>query len=134
MMPVADYREHSQALAKIIRLRRNRALDRQDFFSLLLRLLLLETRRYGQSRQIAEFAAGVWRRMTPAQRSYATGATAYTWIKAMEVLYLHHTGQEEEIRRLLRQLPVSVRRVGRALRAMELEMEPPPAEEGDKEP
>ena len=40
MMPVADYREHSQALAKIIRLRRNRALDRQDFFSLLLRLLL----------------------------------------------------------------------------------------------
>ena len=41
MMPVADYREHSQALAKIIQLRRNRALDRQDFFSLLLRLLLL---------------------------------------------------------------------------------------------
>lgn len=106
----------------------------RGMWKLFLRLLLLETRRYGQSRQIAEFAAGVWRRMTPAQRSYATGATAYTWIKAMEVLYLHHTGQEEEIRRLLRQLPVSVRRVGRALRAMELEMEPPPAAEGDKEP
>ncbi len=41
MMPVADYREHSQALAKIIQLRRSRALDRQDLLSLLLRLLLL---------------------------------------------------------------------------------------------
>ena len=40
-MPVADYREHSRALAKIINLRRNRALDRQEFLSLILRIVLL---------------------------------------------------------------------------------------------
>ena len=30
-----------------------------------------------------------WRRMTPEQRGQAAGTQAYTWIKAMEALYLH---------------------------------------------
>lgn len=56
----------------------------RSMWKLFLRLLLLETQSYGQSRQIAEFAAGVWRRMTPEQRGQAAGTQAYTWIKAME--------------------------------------------------
>lgn len=110
------------------------AASQRNRWRLFLRLLLLETRRYGQSRQIAEFAAKVWRRLTPKQRAQAAGAQAYTWVKATEALYLHRMGQEELIDRLVRRLPISVRRVGRALRAMELAMELPETAEGDDRP
>ena len=106
----------------------------RSMWKLFLRLLLLETQSYGQSRQIAEFAAGVWRRMTPEQRGQAAGTQAYTWIKAMEALYLHHTGQEERLGRMMRRLSVSVRRIGRAVRALEPETKLPETAEGDKQP
>lgn len=106
----------------------------RSMWKLFLRLLLLETQSYGQSRQIAEFAAGVWRRMTPEQRGQAAGTQAYTWIKAMEALYLHHTGQDERLGRMMRRLPVSVRRIGRAVRALEPETKLPETAEGDKQP
>lgn len=77
---------------------------------------------------------GVWRRMTPEQRGQAAGTQAYTWIKAMEALYLHRTGQEERLGRMMRRLPVSVRRIGRAVRALEPETKLPETAEGDKQP
>ena len=72
--------------------------------------------------------------MTPEQRGQAAGTQAYTWIKAMEALYLHHTGQEERLGRMMRRLSVSVRRIGRAVRALEPETKLPETAEGDKQP
>ena len=52
----------------------------------------------------------------------------------MEALYLHHTDQEERLARMMRRLPVSVRRIGRAVRALEPETKLPETAEGDKQP
>lgn len=109
------------------------AAARRSRWRFFMRLLLLETRQYGQSRQIIAFAANVWRRMTPGQRELASGVPAYAWVKAMEAFYLHSTGQDAEIDRMIARLPISVRRVGRALRAMELAAGLPETAEGDEQ-
>ncbi len=81
-------------------------------------LLLQETRRRRQSVQIAHFAAMLWQQMTPAQRQDAAGSGGYLWCKAMEVLWLRLSGQEEEAVSLVTDMPVSPRRVSRILRQL----------------
>ena len=86
-------------------------------------LLLRETRRYGQSMEIAHFAAALWLCMTRAQRLDAATSGGYLWCKAMEVLWLQHAGREAEAARLVRRMPVSARKIGRLLRQLALTLE-----------
>lgn len=81
-------------------------------------LLLRETRRHGCSAEIAQFAAGLWECMSPAQRQDASSSGGYLWCKAMEVLWLRMAGREEAAIRTVRQMPVSPRRVSRVLRQL----------------
>ncbi len=91
---------------------------RVQWRSFLLLLLLRETRRYGQSAQIARFAAMLWNQMTPDQREDAAGSGGYLWCKAMEVLWLRLSGQEDRAVQLVLDMPVSPRRVSRILRRL----------------
>ena len=81
-------------------------------------LLLQETCRYGQSGEIAEFAASLWRLMTPAQRLEAVGPGRYVWCKAMEILYLRMAGEEELAARVAVSTPLSARKISRVLRRL----------------
>lgn len=90
--------------------------NRKSLGSTFMFMLLTETRRYGKSREIAELAAQVWRRLPEKDRQKAAGEHSYVWVKAMEMLYLLRTGQAEQAFRLDKQLPVSRRRISRVLR------------------
>lgn len=81
-------------------------------------LLLKETRRYGESMEIAHFAAELWRMMKPEQRLDAAAGGGYLWCRAFEVLWLRQTGREDEAVRVVRRMPVSARRVSRVLRQL----------------
>ncbi|MGN0793695.1 MAG: tetratricopeptide repeat protein [Aristaeellaceae bacterium] len=81
-------------------------------------MLLRETRRYGQSMEITHFAAALWPRMNRAQQQDAAGDGGYLWCRAFEVLWLRHTGREDEAVRVVRRMPVSARRVSRLLRRL----------------
>lgn len=83
-----------------------------------LSMLLAETRQYRQSREIAEFAAACWRRMSDAQRTEAAGSERYAWCKAMEILYLRRQGQDALAACAARDAALSVRRISRVLRRL----------------
>ncbi len=100
---------------------------RRRLWRLYLPMLLTETRRYGMSEDIAQFAASIWEAMTPDQRRHAATSGGYLWCKAMEVLWLRMTGQEERAVRLVRKLPVSARRISRVLRQIGRNMQTEPA-------
>lgn len=81
-------------------------------------LLLEETRRYGQSREITAFAADCWRCMSASQRTEAAGVGRYVWCKAMEILYLCDRGEGEQAARAAMDAPMSVRRISRVMRRL----------------
>jgi len=81
-------------------------------------LLLRETRQYGQGMEIAHFAAALWPCMTREQQMDAATGGGYLWCKAIEVLWLRHTGREEDAVRVVGHMPVSPRRVSRLLRQL----------------
>lgn len=90
----------------------------QQPWKMFLPLLLKETRRYDESMEIAHFAAELWPCMTREQRMDAATNGGFLWCKAFEVLWLRHTGREDEAVRVVRQMPVSARRVSRLLRQL----------------
>ncbi|MBQ8200863.1 MAG: hypothetical protein IJZ74_03745 [Clostridia bacterium] len=102
---------------------------------LFLPMLLRETRRYGESPEIAQFAASLWAAMSPAQRQNAAVRQGYLWCKGMEVLWLRLTGREERAVRVARYMLTSQRRIRRVLRQLGALMEVHPAltGEGDTE-
>lgn len=81
-----------------------------------LQSLLTETRRYRQSGAIAEFAAKIWRRMTPAQHEEAAGSGKYAWCKAVEIMYLRSCCLDEKAVRVARNAALSPRKISRVLR------------------
>lgn len=81
-------------------------------------LLLRETRQYDESMEIAHFAAALWPCMTREQQLDAATSGGFLWCRAFEVLWLRHTGREDEAVRVVRQMPVSARRVSRLLRQL----------------
>ena len=97
-----------------------------------MRLLLTETRRYGKSREIAELAAEIWRKLPQESRDRAAGVNAYVWVKAVEALYLMKTGQTEQVRRLMLRTPVSPRRISRVLREIGAKTGLPEGMEGEE--
>ena len=97
-----------------------------------MRLLLTETRRYGKSREIAELAAKIWRKLPQESRDRAAGVNAYVWVKAVEALYLMKTGQTEQVRRLMLRTPVSPRRISRVLREIGAKTGLPEGMEGEE--
>ncbi len=99
----------------------------KSMWRLFLPLLLMETRRYRQSREITEFAAEMFRAMSPAQRQAAGTQASYLWVKGMEVLWLRLTGQEEKALRAVQHMLVSPRRLSRVLRQLGRTLEKEPA-------
>ena len=90
----------------------------QQPWRIFLPALLTETCRYRQSPEIAEFAAALWRRMTPEQRMAAAGSGRYVWCKAMEILYLRMAGEEALAVQAATRTPLSARRISRVLRKL----------------
>lgn len=86
-------------------------------------MLLTETRQYRQSAEIAEFAASLWRCMSPQQRMDAVGSGRYVWCKAMEILYLRMMGEDELAARVATHTPLSARRISRVLRNLARSMQ-----------
>ncbi len=87
-------------------------------WKMFLPLLLKETRRYDESMEIAHFAATLWPCMTQEQHMDAATSGGFLWCRAFEVLWLRHMGREDEAVRVVRQMPVSARRVSRLLRQL----------------
>ena len=86
-------------------------------------MLLTETRQYGQSREIAEFAASIWRQMTEDQRMDAVGSGRYVWCKAVEILYLRMMDADDLAARVAANAAVSARRISRVLRRIARNMQ-----------
>ena len=91
--------------------------------------LLENTRAHGQTEAIVAFAAELWPQLTLAQREEAAGPGGFRWVKAMEILYLRLTGQDEAAGRVVREMEISLRKVSRALRAIARRMDRRLAEE-----
>lgn len=81
-------------------------------------VLLTETRRTCPAEDMAEFAASLWQMMTPAQRLEAAGQGQMVWCRAMEVLYLRVTGQDELAAHVAVHATVSARKISRVLRRL----------------
>ena len=91
--------------------------------------LLESTRGHGQMEAIVAFAAELWPQLAPAQQEEAAGLGGFRWVKAMEVLYLRVTGQDEAAAGVVRSMEISLRKVSRALRAIARRMDRRLAEE-----
>lgn len=91
---------------------------RKSPWRMFLPLLLRETARYGESAEIAQFAAVLWTGMSQAQRLDAATGGGFMWCRAFETLWLRHTGREAEAARLVAHMPVSARKVSRLLRQL----------------
>ncbi len=79
-------------------------------------MLLTETRRYGLSRYVAEFAAAIWSALPEKPRLDAAYNDRYVWVKAMEVLYLRMAGEDGRAARAVTEAAASPRKISRALR------------------
>lgn len=90
----------------------------QQPWRMFLPMLLEETRRYQQSREIAEFSASLWRMMRPEDRLHAAGSGRFVWCKAMEILYLRMMGADAQAARVAVSTPLSARRISRVLRKL----------------
>ena len=91
---------------------------RPSLWRMFLPTLLRETRFWRQSAEITAFAADLWPMMSPEQRRAAAGREQVCYAKAIELLYLRMTGQEEAAENAAAWMPVSIRRVGRVLRRL----------------
>lgn len=80
--------------------------------------LLTETRRYRKSRDIADFAASLWRVMPCEYRMEAATTQRYAWCKAMEALYLRTAGEEEAALRVVEEAALPARKISRVLRKL----------------
>ncbi len=90
----------------------------QSPWKLFLLSFLQETRRWRESREMAEFAASLWPCLTPEQQTQAAGNGRYAWCKAMEVLYLRLTGREALAASVARHTALSRRKISRVLRRL----------------
>ena len=91
---------------------------RLNLWKVFLPVLLRETRHWRQSEEIVAFAADLWPMLSLEQRQAAAGREQICYAKAIELLYLRMSGQEEAAETCVAWLPVSIRRVGRVLRRL----------------
>ena len=104
----------------------------QNLWRLFLPTLLYESRFWRQSEEIVALAADLWPMLSPQQRQEAATQGSICWAKAIELLYLHMTGQEEAAFSVMEKLSVSPRRVRRILRAIQTKMDSEPIPTGDE--
>lgn len=83
-----------------------------------LKMFLIETRSLGKSREAAFFAAQRWKRLDRAHRARAAGEEAYAWVLAMEALFLRSISREDLVMKLVNRMPISLRRVQRAMNVL----------------
>ena len=91
---------------------------RVSLWRMFLPTLLRETRFWRQSTEIVAFAADLWLMLPPEQRRAAAGREQLTYAKAIELLYLRITAQEEAAESAALDRRISIRRVGRVLRRL----------------
>ena len=102
--------------------------QRPGLWRVFLPSLLRETRSWRQSPEIVGFAADLWPLMSPEQRRAAAGREQLCYVKAIELLYLRVTGQEQAAEEVAARLPISARRIGRVLRALARMIDEPESE------
>lgn len=105
---------------------------RRSLWKLFLPTLLHESRVWRQSVEIASLAADLWPMLSHEQRQEAASHGSICWAKAIEVLYLHMTGQDENALLVMEKLSVSPRRIRRILRAIQAKMDSEPISIGDE--
>lgn len=81
-----------------------------------LRQLLEEAE--GEVMPLVFYAADEWLDMSRRQHKMAGGSDAYSYAKAIEILFLQETGQEEAAFEIVRHMQVSKRRIERVLRGL----------------
>ena len=80
--------------------------------------LLNVTRRHRASNEIVDFAADIWRALPESLRQQAGDRSCYTWVVAVEALYLRAAGEEEKAVRAVKDSCLSPRRVSRVIRQL----------------
>ena len=80
--------------------------------------LLNVTRRHRRSNEIVDFAADIWRALPESLRQQAGDRSCYTWVVAVEALYLRAAGEEEKAVRAVKDSCLSPRRVSRVIRQL----------------
>lgn len=88
--------------------------------------LLEETRHLQQAELMAGFLSDLWPLLSREDRQAAAGPENYLWVKAVEILYLRMTEQEEAAADAVRRSNVSMRKVGRILRRIARQLAPEP--------
>ncbi len=78
--------------------------------------LLTETRRHGQSREIAQMAAALWKCMNDHERAHAGSAGQSLWCKAVEIYFLCMQGADAVALRAMEDAAQPQRRIRRILR------------------
>ena len=78
--------------------------------------LLTETRRYGQSSEIAQMAAALWKCMNDHERAHAGSAGQSLWCKAVEIYFLCMQGADAVALRAMEDAAQPQRRIRRILR------------------
>ncbi len=83
-----------------------------------LKAFLMEAGKWGNAKDAAFFALEVYRALPRAMREEAGGEKAMQWIKALEILYLHRFGYVRQMNTVIRDLPISIRRIQRIIRSI----------------
>jgi hypothetical protein len=84
-----------------------------------LKLFLQEAGRWGNSREAAFFAAGLYRSLPRTMREEASGDNSLQWVKAFEIMFLYREGRVRELEAVAKELPISIRRIQRVIRMVQ---------------
>ena len=91
---------------------------RRSRWARFLRTLLEEMNDPAMAEPLVWYAADEWGMMTRRQHDCAAGRDAYSYAKAIEILFLRETGQEEAAMDVLRRMDTTPRRIERVLRGL----------------
>ena len=83
-----------------------------------LKTFLLEVGRWGNAKDAVFFAVRIFNALPRSAREEASGASTLQWVKAFEILYLLKHGREDEVSRVIREMPISLRRIQRVIRVI----------------
>ncbi len=83
-----------------------------------LKVFLMEANRWGETKDAAFFAAKVYKALPRPMREDASGEHTLQWVKAFEILFLLKHGRDKQVAQVIKELPISIRRIQRVIRVI----------------
>ena len=83
-----------------------------------LKAFLMEASRWGEAKDAAFFAAKMYKALPRSMREDAAGERTLQWVKAFEILFLLKYGRDKQVAQVIRELPISIRRIQRVIRVI----------------